>query len=471
MSDMSMFMHGIGIEAFVDEPEPSDYQPEPVDTTELEVLNKEAAAVNMEVDAQSKRITQLTDARDYAESVRGSLSEVEATELRRRVTEALGDEQSVRIVGSVESYNGPLGNDLLNAGLESIGSFIAKAIATLIRLIRTGISIFMRFITSAKIVLGSTAKNIGRLRDAVKKRMTWREDAISITGADIAALRKQNQPTADMDAPATRASGSDTMTLMQLRALCYAQNGGVMLPSPFVPALRDTVSQYKTVVMPAMTGCRDYFGALLSLIRDSVDMPDDAERFKATNHLTADKFIPVDKFPLSRNDSEFSHALASKQLLGNVVLNVTAPPSVLFKDYKRSEAMAVGHGLGAFWAELMIDDGMAAQAPVGGIVVKPLTKVEAEQATAAIADLLDAVMDSELSDKAFKLGKEADELAARILPRLSDGNGDLDSFKAAMVRAMSALSSLTNGLPRASVSYVNRLSNSVGAYVEISAGL
>lgn len=470
MSDLSSVVFGMGLEAFEDKPEPSDYQPEAVDTTELDLINKEAAAVSTEVEAQSERIKRLTDARAYGESVRGSLSETAAVELQRKVMDALGDERATRIVGSVESYNGPLGTDLLNAGLESIGSIIAKAIATLIRLIRTGISIFMRFITSAKIVLSSTAKNIGRLRDAVKKRATWREEAISITGADIAAIRKQNQPSADIDSAGARPAGADSLSVMQLRALCYAERGGVMLPYPFVPALKDTVSQYKTVVIPTMLGCRDYFGALLSLIRDSVDMPDDAARFTATNNLTADKFIPVDKFEISRNDTEYSHALYSKQLMGNTTLFVSAPPSVLFKDYKRSDVMAVGHGLGAFWAELCLHDGLAAQSSVSGIVIKPLTKSEAEQATALVADLLEEVMDSELSDKAFKLGKEADELVARILPRLSDG-ADIDSFKSAMVRAMSALSGITNGMPRASVSYVNRLSNSVGAYVEISAGL
>ncbi|QXO10295.1 hypothetical protein pEaSNUABM37_00336 [Erwinia phage pEa_SNUABM_37] len=483
MSDMSLFMHGIGLEAFDDSADKVVLEQEVVDVSELVILDNEAATNEAAVTEQSKRVAVLTEARVFGESKRNELDEKVAVELQRRVMEVVGDSRATLIVGSVESYNGSIGESILNASLESIGGMIQTAIATLVRLIRTGISIFMRFITSARIVLASTKSNLSKLREAIKKSKNWRTESIGITGDDISKVKTKYEGNVfdttliqtDMtggssEVPVTLLQTPTTLSARHAMSLCFGESGGLRFPQPFVPALKATVGEYESMVIGSTTGMRDYFRAVMSLIKDSADMKDDDERFKASDALTLDKFLPISKMTMSRGGNEFSATFVSKQMMGNVELSLHAPLGVVMQDYKRTDTMRVGHGIGSIDLSLATSDIHSSKASIRGIAIKPLTEQEANQAAALVAGLLDEVTGSDLNDKAHLLGKESDELAARVLPRLSD-TGNINNFKASMVQAMSTLSSLTTNLPRNSVGYVNSLSNAVTAYIRISAGV
>ena len=483
MSDLSSFVLGMGLEAFDDSADRVELEQEVVDVSELEVIDKEATTNEVAVVEQSKRFSALVDARDFGESKRTELDERVAIELQRRVMEAVGEDRAALVVGSVESYNGGLGEHILSASLESIGGMLQAAIATLVRLIRTGISIFMRFITSARIVLASTKNNLVKLREAIKKSKNWRTDSIGITGDDINKVRTKYEGTnldttlvqddltgGNSDVPVTVYQTPTSLSVRHATALCLGESGGLRFPQPFVPALKASVGEYETVVIPSTSGVRDYFRAVMSLIKDSTDMKDDDERFKASDALTLDKFLPISKMTMEGRGNEFSATYNSKPMLGNMSLSLTAPLGVIERDYKRTDTMRVAHGIGSISFGFTATDPRSSSASIRGIAIKPLTEQEASQAAALIAGLLDEITDGDLDNKAHLLGKESDELAARVLPRLSD-SGNINNFKTSMVQAMSVLSVITNNLPRTSVSYVNTLSNAVSAYIRISAGV
>lgn len=480
MSDMSMFMHGIGNEAFEDTPVASDYVRVVVDTAELVGIDGEVRANSAELVESVAQVQRIRETRAYAESIRDSLSEEVAEELQRRVAEVVGSDQAMLIVGSVESYNGSLGNQLLNAGLESIGSVLQKALAFLINLIRTGAKIMMRFFASAKLVLGRQLTAINELRRSVNNKLEgWEEFQITIGEGKGVVVKhgksgtvlNNNDNVVDIDFGGTADAGDISPTSfyrVHASALGMTKGGRLAIPSPFIPALNDTARMVEDVLIESAIGFDKHYSCVLDVIKDAAKMPE-ANRLDAMNHLTLDKFLPLSKMTVDRSSNEFQTRINGPVMLGDIQLNITATPKITYAASGRNvNGIDVVSGYATLGMALIC---VEPQNRTFTGYVNALNKRDSLKALDIVDALLNRVINAGLDKWASDLSRDADYVASRVLPSMYGGNYNDEAYRTALVQGMGNLTRITSAMPRDMVAYTNQMTNAVKHYVELSGKL
>lgn len=490
MSEMSALLFGIGNEAF-EEPLPvsTGYVPEDVDHTELVNADVAMRASDADITDQMDKVRKLTDAVTYARDVRETITEVEARELQSRVIAVLGDDAGPRLMGSMESYNGPLAGQLLDAGLEGIGNMLRTALAALIKLIRTGFRIMMQFINSAKLVLGRQLKALSELRRATHDKLEgWEEFQISWgnnsglsvkTGPGAASGITPMTPITPIT-PITPMTPITSMTPMSpignrpkqlsaayARLLTMTEGNVLKAPTNLSSTLRETARIMKVAVIPAVDGVNRHFGAVLDMLEDADRMNMD-QRYKAVNQLAYDKFLPMNSLLVGRESNKFNTVLSSQPVLGDYELRMAISPLNLATGYAERQDDKEG-ALRSLGLTSINFNRTQKASDTGTPELTSLSRQDALLSIACVEDLLKTVIDYGLDNAAARLGGVADKVVTRVLPRLTDGRDDV--FTTNMTYAVSTLSRLTNMLPQSVVSYTNNLTNAVKQYVEISAQL
>jgi len=481
MSEMSALLFGIGNEAF-EEPLPvsTGYVPVEVDHTELVNADDAMRASDAEINDQMDKVRKLSDAVTYARDVRETITEVEARELQSRVIAVLGDDAGPRLMGSMESYNGPLAGQLLDAGLEGIGSMLRTALAALIKLIRTGFRIMMQFITSAKLVLGRQLKALGELRRATSDKLEGWEEFQITWGNNSGLTVKKGPGTASGISPITPITpiapitpispiggGQKQLSAAYARLLTKTEGNVLKAPTNMSGELRDTARIMKMAVIPAVDGVNRHFGAVLDMLEDA-DRMDMGQRYNALNQLTYDKFLPMNMLLVGRESNKFGTVLSTTPVLGDYELRANINPLNLVNGFagKTGDQQGALRNLGLVSFNFTRTEKASA---TGTPELTSLSRQEALLSIACVEDLLKTVIDYGLDATAARLGGEADKVVTRVLPRLTDGSDD--TFTSQMTMAIGTLSRLTNMLPQSVVSYTNNLTNAVKQYVEISAQL
>lgn len=480
MSEIARTIFGIGNEAFMesDPVEETGYVRDVVDVTDLVVVNDEVSAHEVEHAAVSARVRQLDESISYARNI-PVMTEVEAREYRDRVIAVLGEPQTQLIVGSVESYNGANATQLLNAGLEGLGSFLKAALMTLIRLIKQGIEIMVRFITSAKLVLGRQIKAIGNLRQAIRNRKNWHEEPLDFTGADISALRKQQEaanaagaPTVVAEAPVS--SGTVRLTLGDVLYLVYSRPGKMMFPSDFNYALKETVDVMDKGIMEMGRQLNQQFSNALDLM-ESESFWRDGRLDRIAPPLVAKGFSSLMPKMLYADPDESQHmrrVYVSPNILGGIKMKVcipyyafiNGPRSVPADDYAALSAY------GAIELTLRQERSVADSSSfLSSVPILPLEPKQAENVLRTLETLLENVIDSKIHDDTVALGHRAKFVVDRYVARYLESNSDPKN--ACLTEFISGLTRLTAVLPRATIAYANNLATATRHYVEASANL
>lgn len=464
MSDMSLVMYDIGIESFDDTPPDTGYRHPIIDDTVLEEEGRKVVEIGDQINEETKRVVLLNDARAYGESARGTLSEAAAVELQRRVMIAVGEDRATLIVGSVESYNGGLGEQLLNAGLEGIGNILRTVVETLIKLIRTGGRILFNFLTSSKAILSRQIRAIGELTGVVKNKLEgWEEFEINIrSGVKVTHTKPDGLP---MD----EAVYADRMTSMlpeNVRALCKAQNGKLYFPSEFTTELRITFSQLQHV-SATLYGLEAQDTGIMTMIQRaaSTPEPDDVNPFIG---LTMEEYYPISKMATLRDSNQFNTRIVGLVMLGDYQLKITAPPIAVYKSSAKSvqsaeSARAVGN----------LDITFSCQEPnkdTSSVVIPSLSREDAMR----VLDTAETMVDSMLNvnsalDKALR-SSNYEKTLNKLYAIQAGKYADLD-YVTLLTQAMGKLTTTRNALATGAVGYTNRLANALRQYVAVSAQL
>lgn len=475
MSDMSMAMFGIGVEAFDDTPPASDYVRVVVDTAELIGVDNEFQKSNSSLSASITEVSSINDTRVYAESMRGSISETSAIELQNRVMAVVGSERAALIVGSVESYNGAIGEQILNASLESIGGMLQKALAYLIKLIRTGAQIMLRFFSSAKLVLGRQLTAVNELRRSIGNKLEgWEEFQISIADGVTVKYSKPGNQTNDnvvsLDFGSADEGDISPMDFYRVHAsmISMTVRDHLIIPSPFVQTLKDTVRTLTDVITETAIGYDKHYACVLEAISDASKMPE-ANRLDALSHLTLDKFLPLSKMLADKTSNEYQTRYSSAMMLGDYQMRIAAPPTIMFAARgKVAQPIDVVNGFSAMSFTLQCVEpqrkGLTGYVP-------SLSRSDSLKVLDIAEELLKRVINSGLDKWAADLSREADMIASRVLPRMYGGNYNDDDYRTALVQALGTMTRITSAVPRDTVAYSNRLTNAIKHYVELSGKL
>jgi len=479
MTSIAGFISGSGLEGFEDTPAVTDL-PDDVRDDELAEVSRDVDLTVQALNDQQQRVATLTDVRAYGESIRATLTPAEITELQRRVVAVVGEERGLTIVGSVEHYGGSTGQYVLDAGLESVGAMLRAALEALIKLIRTGAKVMMRFFSSAKVVLGRQLKALVDLKNSVNNKLEgWEEFQISIGGGT--GVKVNHGPSGTIfdpqaDEPLTPYAADDGKRLTpdalyrvhaSLLSVTSA-NGTLRIPSPFVPVLKETVSELQGVVLKSAEGFCELYDDVMGAVKAAAKASD-ANVDAIFNSLVLEKYVPLSKMKIGRDSNEFQTRVYSKSMLGDVDFNFYGPPCVVFAAAGRNtndvlksanSYASMGMSLGCRNPERTELDGS----------VLSLNKKDSLAAIASVEDLVDSIISSKLDKASGELAKQADEIASRVLPSLDTGKAS-DDYRGAIARAMSNLTGITGALPRDLISYANQLTNAVKHYVEVSAAL
>lgn len=476
MSDLSSVVLGMGLEAFDDTPPDTGYRHPVIDDTELEAEGRKVAIVCDQITEETNRVVMLNDARAYGEGSRAALSEVAALELQRRVMSAVGESRAVLVVGSVESYNGPLGEQLLNAGLEGIGNILRSVIETLIRLIRTGTKILFNFLTSSKAILSRQLRAIGELTGAVKNKIEgWEEFQISIGGGNTkvihgksGTLAGSNSVTAD-DLPIDEAVYAERMVSMlpaNVRALCKTQNTTLRFPKEFLTELRETSKQLE-VVAGTLHGLEAQDTGIMTMIQRAAitPEPDDVNPFIG---LTIEEHYPTSKMATIRESNQFNTRLAGVILLGDYQLKITAPPIAMFKaSAKKTTSFESARALGNID---VVFECVEPNLDPSSVTIPSLSRADALK----VLDQAEAIVDSMLNvnnalDKSLR-SRTYEQTLNKLYTIQSGKYADLD-YITLLTQAMGKLNTTRDTLATGVVSYANRLANALRQYVAVSAQL
>lgn len=480
MSEMSMLMHGMGLEAFVDERPDVNYERVDVDDSELIEAGKQTDFMIGELAEQQQRVAGLIDARDYALANRESLSEEMASELRSRVIAVLGEDRGVRLVGSVESYNGPNGLQILDCGLESIGGMIRSALAALIKLIRTGARILMNFFASAKVVLGNQLRAIGALSAASNRKIEgWDEFMVNVGNSQSAKPNTYTTPpsmssssaatdtTPLKSQPVNNAVPGD-LSISTYTTLAMESGGYLFIPSDFTYALRNTCDTVEGICLDVVGGFNKQYGALLNLFADSIKFKDGIEAFNALQQMSADKFLPMKRLGYDADASTATHSvLTTGVLLGDTRFTVESRREALYATNAQGPDNRLNNAEGLSNIRVYFTAPTTKTWPRGERV-KTLSRTAALQSLALIDKLVKAVIDSPLQAEANALSKEADKIASTVIPRLDSTDDRMEQFQSYSVSIMSGMTNLTAAGPRLLITYVNNLASAVREFVELS---
>lgn len=457
MADLLSLMHDVGLEAFVDES--TVYTPEQVDVTELIGVGNESRVADDNLNESVQRLTQLGEAVVYADQMRDNLSETAALELQSRVIAVLGEERGTRLVGSVESYNGPLGNQILNAGLESLGSILLAAVNTVLKLIRTCIQIMVRFVMSAKRVLGNQLKAISKLVNDIRNREFNTQFKIVITGKGVTATTGNDILNDD--------PVSGLLTFREVAALSIFVDGDFVIPSDFTATLRETCIGLQTVRDVAM-GINTYYDNVLSLLKESREVSSDEQRYVMAAGVTLDRCLPLSQLVNVRAaTTQFNVVLEDKPMLGAKQLRVSAPPKTMYRGSGIPNGKDVLRGMASIKIELLGYGRGQAKDPDD---ITSLSKQEALNSLELVKTMVEGLLTGGYDDEAARLAKLSEQLVSRTLPYIGDMESNND-FRTSMLSAIGSLTTVTSGFSRMSVSYANNLISAVRRYVELSAGL
>jgi len=450
MSDIAMLLEGVGLEAFDDAQAPTPALDLTVDLTPLTETSAVVDTALGEMEAERQRLVGLRDAYDYGQSMRETLSESAAADLQQRVIAVLGEERATTIVGSVESYNGPLAGSLLTCGLESISGFLRNAIAELIRLIRTGIRTMMQYFSSARVVLGKQLEANDLLRKALgSSDAPWQNWALEVK-----------------DVYRGVTIGSAKVTGPQLRALCTTDGSSLTVPEDFVGILKSTAHFILNSAIPGLSGLNDHYAAILQVVRKSPSMSEPS-RFLHLAQLHIDRFVPANRLLASGPDKHGMCMLSTNQLMGAKVFNIRATPIVMHQRY--------GHDANALEVVKQMSQTTAGVNSVNLRNVRTQLSVRALSQPAGLASLdqvdyiANVFLKLDYADDMNTLAKVADRLAHEVLLQL-DGDSRMD-FCGRVTEIMSALTRVTASATRELIAYVNELCDAVRAYVSVSAGI
>lgn len=456
MSDLSMLMLGIGNEAFEDS---DPYVSEVVDVTELESINNEARVASDNLVDSTQRLTQLSEAIEYGESVRGTITETEARELQSRVIAVLGEERGASLVGSVESYNGALSGQILNASLESLGGMLKSAVDFILKLIRNCIQIMLRFVMSAKRVLGNQLKAVTKLINDIRNREFNAQFKIVISGKGVTATTGNDILNDD--------PVSGLLTFREVATLSTFEDGDFVIPTDFVNALRETCTGLLTVRDVAM-GINTYYDHVLSLLKESREASSDEARYVMAAGVTLDRCLPLSQLVNVRAaTTQFNVVLEDKPMLGAKQLRVSAPPKTMYRGSGIPNGKDVMRGMASIKIELLGYGRGQAKDPDD---VTSLSKADAVNTLELVKSMVESLLTGGYDDEAARLAKLSEQLVSRTLPFIGDMESNND-FRTSMLSAIGTLTTVTTGFSRMSVSYSNNLITAVRRYAELSAGL
>lgn len=476
MSEMSMLMHGMGLEAFVDERPDVNYELVDVDDSELIEAGKQTDFMVGEIVEQQQRVSGLIDARDYANANREALSEEMATELRSRVIAVLGEDRGVRLVGSVENYNGANGLQLLDCGLESIGGMITAALAALVKLIRTGARIMMNFFASAKVVLGNQLRAIGVLSSAVDRKIEgWDEFMVNVnkntptkpTGYTPGAgyFDQKVEPLKAATKP-----GGPTANSLDFAELAMVVGDELIVPSDLASSLRITANHVEGTCLDVTAGLNKQFGALLGLFSDADKINDGLQLYAGLQQLSADKFLPVKRLMYQEKESSPNLAvLTSGELLGGERFVITIDRAALYANAATQSGNRIRNVNGFRFLTVEMR-------PIGSLKfprdhqVRALSRSAAQQTLSIMDKLLKTVIDSPFQAEANELSRNADKIATTTLARMNTSDSVMKTFQEDAMGIISNMTVVTAAGPRQLISYVNNLSTAVRSFVALSGG-
>lgn len=478
MSEMSMLMHGMGLEAFVDERPDVNYELVDVDESELIEAGKQTDFMVGEIVEQQQRVTGLINARDYAAANRETLSEEMATELRSRVIAVLGEDRGARLVGSVENYNGANGLQLLDCGLESIGGMITAALAALVKLIRTGARIMMNFFASAKVVLGNQLRAIGALSSAVDRKIEgWDEFMVNVNnnnptkptgytpGGGAGYFDQKVEPLKAATKP-----GGPTASSLDFTELALAVGDELIVPGDLATALRMTANHVEGVCLDVTAGLNKQYGALLGLFGDADKINDGVQLYAGLQQLSADKFLPIKRLIYQEKESSPHLAvLTTGELLGGDRFTVTIDRAALYASAATQSGNRIRNVNGFRFLTVTMRQIGLLKFPRDH-QVRALNRSAAQQTLSIMDKLLKTVIDSPFQAEANELSRNADKIATTTLARMNTSDSVMKTFQEDAMGIISNMTVVTAAGPRLLISYVNNLSTAVRSFVALSGG-
>lgn len=474
MSDMSMFVLGLGLEAFDDVSARGDYQHPVIDGIELETAAHELANAGAHITENTQRVVALNDARVYGEGIRSTLTEAAACELQRRVMVAVGEDRATLVVGSVENYNGSLGEQLLNAGLESVGNILRTVLETLAKLIRTGVKMLFSYLTSAKAVLGRQLRAVAELTGVVKLKLEdWEEFQISIGGGNATVVHGKSGTLGSVGVEPVQpvepvyVARQISLDPANARLLSKTQSNVLRFSDDVVADLKETMLQLGGVVKGTLFGLDQQDNGIMNMIIEAARTPepDDVNPFIG---LVVENCYPVSKMITTRASNEFNVHLESAVLLGDYQLKISAPPTAVYKATAKRATSAESAR-----AMANLDVSFTCQQPTSAAKYSTVTSLSRDQAIKAL-DLTEFMIEAIISQNdtlTKNLRSYNYDQALNKLYSFQSGKYADPEYVTLLTQAMRHLSNAGDVLTPQVTGYVNRLSNAVRQYVAVSAQL
>lgn len=477
MSDLAMLFNDVGLEAFIEPEAVSTYESQVIDVAELVAEETAVKDSLVSLTENRERVTALVDIVGYAEDSRETMSESVARELQSRVIAVLGEERTTLVMGSMESYNGPLADQILNAGLETIGGMIVAGVKTLWRIIRNAVLILVRFFTSARVVLGKQIKATSELAREIKSRPSdkWVDRPLQFTGADIAALRET--PAGDVDKLDMEADtkGKVTLTRRDAIALTYLDSRGeITFPVDVSSALRVTAAVIHDHILNVATVSNAKMKNMLGVLNSpSVAYDATLSMSRVDHRLVGYGFgdsLNLDKLTLATKESNKDVAVYyTKPILGALKMRLEIP--TLVRDgasgWNASRAKEYLAGYSKVAIRLARDPAIRR---IDDLVVPPAKQADAVGALAVLNTFLDMIINTNVVSETKAL---ADQLEKMMSSDTFVIKADLDNKElvAYLPQMLSELIRISNETPRLCIAYANNLSNATRRYIEASAGL